>query len=104
MAFLMEREILLRGAVWHVTVDFGVKQHAQAIGDLIKGLGDLTFTRGRDPAQRQELRYASKLAGELQGKVDYLMQMLPRGKRERRGILNLGGKALKFFFWILNTV
>ncbi|PNF30504.1 hypothetical protein B7P43_G10878 [Cryptotermes secundus] len=26
------------------------------------------------------------------------MQMLPKGKREKRGILNLGGKALKFLF------
>ncbi|PNF21224.1 hypothetical protein B7P43_G04197 [Cryptotermes secundus] len=53
MAFLMEQEILMRGAVWHVTMDFGVKEHAQAISDLIKGFGDLTFTVGRDPAQRQ---------------------------------------------------
>ena len=75
-------------------VDFSVKEHAQAVGDLIKGLGDLMFAVGRDTAQWQELRYASNLAEELQGKVNDLLQMLPK-ERVKRGLVNLGGKALK---------
>jgi hypothetical protein len=88
----------MRGAVCYVTVDFSVTEHARVTGELTKGLEDLTFNVGRDLAQRQELRYVSKTAGELQEKVDNLLQMLPCERRVKRGMLSLGGKALKFFF------
>ena len=35
---------------------------------------------------------------ELQAKIDNIIQMLPREQRIRRGVLSLGGKALKFLF------
>jgi predicted RNA-binding protein with EMAP domain len=88
----------MRGAVWYVTVDFSVTKHTRVIRELTKGLEDLTFNVGRDLAQRQELRYVSKIAEELQEKVENLLQMLPRERRVRRGMLSIGGKALKFLF------
>jgi hypothetical protein len=63
-----------------------------------KGLEDLTFYAGRDVVLRQELRYVSQIAGELQRKMNDLLYMLPCERRVKRGILDLGGKALKFLF------
>jgi hypothetical protein len=97
IAFIREQEILLRGAVWYVTVDIRVTEYARVIG-LTQGLEELALNLGDDPARRQELRYLSMLAGELQGKLNDVIQMLPSGSRTKRGILSLGGKALKFLF------
>jgi hypothetical protein len=98
IAFEQERGILMRVAVWYVTTDFGVATHAKAIGDLAEGLEDVAFYAGRDVVLRQELTYVSQIAGELQKKTNDLLHMLPRERRVKRGILNLGGKALKFLF------
>jgi hypothetical protein len=98
VAFVCEHEILLRGAVWDATVDICVTEYAKAIGELTEGLEDLALSLGNDPMRRQELRYLSMVAGELQGKLDNILQMLPRGPRTKRGILSIGGKTLKFIF------
>ena len=83
IAFVREREILLRGAMWYVTVDVSVTEHAKIIGGLRKGLEDLIFTAGRDTILRQELRYVSSIVEELQAKIDNIIQMLPREQRIR---------------------
>jgi hypothetical protein len=75
-----------------------VTTHAKAIGDLAKVLEDLTFYAGRDVVLRQELRYVSQISGELQKKTNDVLYILPREIRVKRGILNLGDKALKFLF------
>jgi hypothetical protein len=98
LAFVREKEILLRGAVWYVTVDLSVSEYSKVIGGLAQSLQDLTLNLGDEPARRQELRYLSMLAGELKGKLDNVLQMLPRDTRTKRGIFSLGGKALKFLF------
>jgi hypothetical protein len=98
IAFVRDKEILLRGAVWYVTVDLSVAEYTKVIKGLTESLQDLTLNLGDEPAQRQELRYLGMLAGELKGKLENVLQMLPRDARTKRGIFNLGGKALKFLF------
>jgi hypothetical protein len=92
-----EREILLRGAVWDVTVDISVTDYAKVKGELTKDLEDLAASLGNDPVRRQELRYLSMVARELRGKLDNILQMLPRGPRTKRGILSIGvGSQISF--------
>jgi hypothetical protein len=84
--------------VWYVTLDIGVAEYAEAIGGLTRGLKDLASNLVDDLTQRQELRYLHVLAEELQGKINNILQMLPREPRTRRRIFSIGGKALKFLF------
>jgi hypothetical protein len=75
-----------------------VTEHAKVIRGLTQGIKDLAANLGNAHVQRQELRYVGMIARELQEKIDNLLQMLPRERRVKRGMLNLGGKALKFLF------
>jgi hypothetical protein len=96
IALVRKREIVLRGAVWYVTVDMSISEYAKVIG-LTRGFEDLTSTLRDDPTRRQELRYLHMLAEELQGKVDNILQMLPKGPRAKRGIFSMGGRLSYFF-------
>jgi len=97
VVYLKEREVILTNDFWRVVVDFRTAEYEDVIATIHEDL--LVVERQRKEfTSVSELRQIEILLNDLESRLYSFKQVLPKLDK-RRGLINLGGNFLRFFFW-----
>ena len=93
---MKERDIILSSDVWRIAINLDLNNYEEAISAVRT---DIRLIEGQKNkfTPVSELKQVETLLDSLELKLHYFQQFLPRRDR-RRGLINLGGNALKVLF------
>jgi phage tail protein X len=114
LVFLRERELLVTGNNWNLVINFDVQCYQTALQCIEQVFKQLEWSRSHRIQPNKFIDWegveqASAAVNQVDQELSTLSKLLPIPKdadlihRKKRGLINIGGEALKFLFGIATT-
>ena len=94
--FLKEEDIILTDDIWYVTTELNVNSYEEAVLTIRNDLRTM-YESKREFTCLAELRQKEVLLDTLETRIHNFRHLLPKPDN-RRGLMNIGGTALKALF------
>jgi len=94
--FLKQEDIILTNDAWHVTTELNVNSYEEAVLTIRNDLRTM-YESKREFTSIAELRQIEVLLDTLETRIHNFRHLLPKPDN-RRGLMNIGGTALKALF------
>ena len=96
--FLKQEDIILTDDAWHVTAELEVNSYEEAVLTIRNDLR-VIYESKREFTSIAELRQIEVLLDTLETRIQNFRHLLPKPDN-RRGLMNIGGTALKVLFGV----
>jgi hypothetical protein len=114
LVFLREREFLITGNYWNPVINFDIQWYQTALQYIEQVFRHLEWSQNhRNQTNKfinwEEVKQARAAVDQVEQELSTISKLLPVSKetgltpRRKRGLLNIGGEALKFLFGIATT-
>jgi hypothetical protein len=114
LVLLRERELLVNGNYWNLLINFDVQWYQTALQFIVQVFKQLEWSRSQRSQPNkfidwEEVKQARAAVNQVDQELSTLSKLLPFPReadlthRKKRGLVNIGGEALKFLFGIATT-